>query len=189
MKRVMLALLCLAFVLSVASAQTTEPWVLLKDNHKKAMQNFGHFYMWDDAKCFNTIVGGSMVSVVKGTDSLSFYTEDNGRKLYTLLTLSRGEKATEMCFTFENKLTVKNSTYDVKYIYTFDFGSTPGYRVKTSTSLRWDLEKCWDCIKCAGDNIGALYKAYQECQLDCVEKVRGFYHASYRKGIRLRFRN
>jgi hypothetical protein len=144
-------------------ANTSETLTALTENHKKAITNFGDRF---DGEFSYAVVGTRLVSVVKGEDRASFYTESGNLKIYTIFTLTPGEKPTEVNFNFENKLTVNNSTFDVTYTYIFDFGTTPGYRTKVSTNLRWDLEKCWSCIKCAGDNIMALYNAYKECQTD-----------------------
>lgn len=168
MKKVSLIVVCLMFVLSLASAQVVvSPDALktLKENHQKAMQNFGQLNLMSDAQFSYAVVGKRLVSVMKSKDALNLYTENAGHKLYTVVTMARGEK-NEVVFTFANKLTMGNSTYDLSYIYTFDFGSVPGYRVKTVSNNRWDWDKCWECLECAANNFDALYKAYEECQLN-----------------------
>jgi hypothetical protein len=157
------------FVVSLASAQvvaTTDTLKVLKENHQKAMQNFGQANLMNDAQFSYAVVGKKLVSVVKTKEALCLYTEDRGHKVYTVVSMARGEKTSEVAFTFANKLTMGNSTYDLSYIYTFDFGGVPGYRVKTVSTNRWDWDKCWECLECAANNFDALYTAYEECQLN-----------------------
>jgi hypothetical protein len=159
MKKVIFILVCMVLV-SMTYANTSDTLAALTDSHKKAITNFGQRF---DGEFSYAVVGTRLVSVVKSDEQASLYTEAGSLKIYTLVTITPGENPNEVNFNFENKLTVNNSTFDLKYTYIFDFGTTPGYRTKVTTNLRWDLTKCWDCIKCAAGSINELYTAYKTC--------------------------
>jgi hypothetical protein len=148
----------------IAEDQITEQLAKLQQAHQKAIQNFGHLLLRNGKFSF-AVVGKDIVSIVRGDSEMSFYTEVGSKKLYTHLQLQAGERDSELTFVFDNKITINENTYNLKYKMTYTLGEKMGYIIATE-NVRWNVEKCWSCVKCAGDNIMALYTAYKECGTD-----------------------
>ena len=149
-------------VVSVAMADVTADQMNnLQAAHKKAIQHFGDLSVREGKFSF-AMVGKDLVSIVRGESEMSFYTEVGSKKLYTLLQLQSGEKSSDVVYVFDNKMTVNGNTYTLKYKMTYSFGDKVGYIIVTEDT-RWNFEKCWSCVKCAGDKIVDLFNAYKEC--------------------------
>ena len=161
MKNLVILLAIVALVSAVAEEVNAEALQKLQLSHQKAIQSFGDLSLRAGNFSFS-VVGNDLVSVVKGEGEMSFYMEKEGKKLYTHLQIQAGERNSEVSFVFDNKLTVDGVTKNVKYTMNYSFGDKVGFIIVTEAG-RWDLQKCWNCIKCAGENIWELYGAYKEC--------------------------